>query len=361
MIPHFSYAHTYTLTVKHGLSTIKYANFRFVSLYFMTTSEIFNLGIAQAVRADPRGPEGVEKYLKRIAKEYADLKPQDKDFFDLTLLKNPYPDSSIHYDNGKSIRRVMVGIDISGTEILLASQLGERDQAIDLVIGHHPNGKSLANLQEVMEMSVGVYESYGLPIHIAEKLIEERIREVGRSTHPANHDRVVDVARLLDINFIDTHTITDNLVDKFLRDLIEEKKPETLGDTLKILMEIPEYQLAKRQGAGPKIIAGSSRHRLGKCVVEMTGGTNPSAKVYPEFSKAGFSTMLSMHMREDGVTKANECSMNVIITGHMASDSLGMNLFLDELEKKSIEIVVCGGLMRVSRLQKIEKKKTAKK
>lgn len=327
----------------------------------MTTSEIFNLGVEQAVLSDPRGKIGVESYLKRIAKEYEDLKQDDKQFFDTTLLKNPYPDSSIHVDNGQAIKRVMAGIDISGTEILLASQLGERGKPIDLVIGHHPNGKSLTNLQEVMEMSIGVYESYGLPIHIAEKLMEERIREVGRSTHPTNYDRVVDVARLLAINFIDTHTITDNLVDKFLRDLLQEKKPETLGDTLKILMQIPEYQTAKRHGAGPKIIAGSARHRLGKYVVEMTGGTNPSAKVYPEFSKAGFSTMLSMHMREDAVTKANECSMNVIITGHMASDSLGMNLFLDELEKKGIDVLACGGLIRVSRVKKEDKKKTAKK
>jgi hypothetical protein len=327
----------------------------------MNIPQIFSLGITMATAADPRGAAGVKKYLTRIKKEFDDLKPHDKEFFDQTLLTNPYPDSSIHVDDGKEVKRVLVGIDISGTEIMLASQLEERGKPIDLVIGHHPNGKSLTNLQEVMELSIGVYESYGLPIHIAEKVIEERIREVGRSTHPANYDRVVDIAKILKINFIDLHTVTDNLVDKFLRDLLEKKAPETLGDTLKLLMEIPEYQEAKRRGAGPKIIAGSPRHRLGKYVVEMTGGTNPSAKVYPEFSKAGFSTMLSMHMKEDGVTKANECSMNVIITGHMASDSLGMNLFLDELEKKGVEVVPCGGLIRVSRAQKEEKKKVAKK
>jgi hypothetical protein len=36
----------------------------------------------------------------------------------------------------------------------------------------------------------------------------------------------------------------------------------------------------------------------------------------------------------------------------MASDSLGMNLFLDELERQGIEIVPCGGLIRVSRVAK---------
>jgi putative NIF3 family GTP cyclohydrolase 1 type 2 len=99
----------------------------------------------------------------------------------------------------------------------------------------------------------------------------------------------------------------------------------------------------------------SRRLLRGKYVVEMTGGTNPSSKVYPEFSKAGFSTMIEMHMKEDAIQKANEANMNVIITGHMASDSLGMNLFLDELEMKGIEIIPCGGLIRVSRISKKKK------
>jgi len=36
----------------------------------------------------------------------------------------------------------------------------------------------------------------------------------------------------------------------------------------------------------------------------------------------------------------------------MSSDSIGMNLFLDELEKKGIEIIPCSGMIRVSRNKK---------
>ncbi|MBI5254811.1 hypothetical protein HY932_03485, partial [Candidatus Falkowbacteria bacterium] len=53
--------------------------------------------------------------------------------------------------------------------------------------------------------------------------------------------------------------------------------------------------------------------------------------------------------KDDARDKANEYHMNVVIAGHISSDSLGMNLFLDELEKKGIEIVPCSGLIRVSR------------
>ena len=58
-----------------------------------------------------------------------------------------------------------------------------------------------------------------------------------------------------------------------------------------------------------------------------------------------------MHMHEDLLSRANEHHLNVIMAGHMSSDSLGMNLFLDELEKKGVEIVPCGGLIRVSRVK----------
>jgi hypothetical protein len=35
----------------------------------------------------------------------------------------------------------------------------------------------------------------------------------------------------------------------------------------------------------------------------------------------------------------------------MSSDSIGMNIFLDELEKRGIEIISCSGFIRVSRIK----------
>lgn len=319
----------------------------------MTVQQIFDLGLKLAIAADPRGKKGVEKYLARMKKQYDDAKPSDKEYFDKDLLTNPYADCAIHVNDGKTkVKRVLAGIDISSSDILLASQLNERGKHIDLVISHHPVGKALARLHEVMEMAVDVYEHDGVPVHIAEKIFEERVREVGRNVHPANHFAPVDVARLLGINFITTHTITDNLVDKYVREFLKKKKPETVGDILDALLEQPEYTQAKKYGAGPKIIAGGAMHRAGKILVEMTGGTNPSSKVYEQLSNYGFSTVVGMHMKDESMQKATESHMNVIIAGHMSSDSLGMNLFLDELEKKGIEVVPCGGLIRVRRSKK---------
>lgn len=322
----------------------------------LTTKQIFDLGLKMAISADPRGIDGVKRHLQRQAKQFKDLKEKDKEYFDADRLTNPYPDSGINVDDGTTnVKRVLAGIDINSAEILLASQLNERGKTIDLVITHHPEGKPLASLHEVMDMTVDVYEQLGVPVHIAEKIFEERVKEVSRGIHPVNHFQAVNIAEILKINLISTHTITDNLVNKFIIDEMAKKKPETVGEIIELLMEQPEYQKSRKSGAGPRIIAGSPNSRVGRTLVEMTGGTNPSPKVYEQLSHFGISTIFGMHMRDESMRNATTSHMNVVIAGHMASDSLGMNLFLDELEKKGVEIVPCGGLIRVSRVKKGKK------
>ena len=72
-------------------------------------------------------------------------------------------------------------------------------------------------------------------------------------------------------------------------------------------------------------------------------------------------TVVGMHMSEEYKKQADKYHVNVIIAGHISSDSIGMNLMLDELEKKGIDIVPCSGLIRVSRNKKKAKKKKRKK
>lgn len=323
----------------------------------LTVKQVYETGLKMAISADPRGKKGVEKYLAGYQKEFNRLSASEQEKYDKEKLENPYLDSVINYADEKApVKRVLAGIDIKEEEILLASQLNERGQKIDLVIAHHPVGKGLAYLSDVMEMSIDVYESYGMPIHIAEKIHNERMKMVGRSIHPGNLYKVVDIAKILKINFINTHTITDNLVDEHLRNLYAKLKPHTVGDMFDALLEIPEYQEAQKLGFGPTIAAGSPKNRAGKYIIEMTGGTEPSAKVYEYLSRAGFSTSIGMHMKEELLSAANENHLNVVMAGHMSSDSLGMNLFLDELERKGIEVIACGGLIRVSRNKKKTKK-----
>jgi putative NIF3 family GTP cyclohydrolase 1 type 2 len=60
-----------------------------------------------------------------------------------------------------------------------------------------------------------------------------------------------------------------------------------------------------------------------------------------------------MHMPEKHRIAARENNINVIIAGHMASDSLGMNQLLDEIEQKGVEVIPCSGLIRVKRFTNV--------
>jgi len=182
--------------------------------------------------------------------------------------------------------------------------------------------------------------------------MKERIDEVARGVNRLNQQRTVDTAKLLTISLINSHTPCDNLAAKFLKEKIEKENPERIEDLIKLLKQIPEYQEAIKIGAGPKIFVGESEKRCGKiALTEITGGTEGSPKLYEKMAQAGIGTVVGMHVSEEHKKEAETSNINVVIAGHMSSDSLGMNLFLDELEKRGIEIIPCSGLIRISRIK----------
>jgi len=316
----------------------------------MKTKEIFQLAINKGIEADFREKEGVERFLKRKREKYEKLSEKEKEEFDLESLENPYLDSRIlHIAEDKEIKKVLVGIDIEPAEILLAKEIG----GIDLIIAHHPLGKGLAHLPDVMDLQCDVLNYYGVPINIAEGLMKERISEVARGLNVINHQRTVDTAKLLGISLMNSHTPCDNLAAKFLKDLIKKEKDNLirLENLLNLLKEIPEYKEAMKIGAGPKIFVGEPERKCGKiAITEITGGTEGSPKLYEKMATAGIGTIIGMHISEEHKKEAEAANINVVIAGHISSDSLGMNLFLDELEKRDIEIIPCSGLIRISRI-----------
>jgi len=137
---------------------------------------------------------------------------------------------------------------------------------------------------------------------------------------------------------------------KFLRSFLENRKLERVGDVISALKEIPEYKEAMKIGVGPKIFVGSPDARCGKvALTEITGGTEGSPRLYEKVAQAGIGTVIGMHISEEHKKEAESAHINIVIAGHMSSDSLGMNLLLDELQKQGIEIVPCSGFTRVSR------------
>lgn len=316
----------------------------------MTIQQIYDLAIEMGIRADLRGRVRVKKDLERVKEKYQKMSSEKKKEFDTEKLTNPYSDSRILIDKPrKEVKRVLAGIDIGPAEVLLANQLGD----IDLIISHHPMGKALADLGDVMRMQAEVLSQYGIPINIAEGVLKERIGEVSRGVASVNHNRVVDTAKLLGFGLICTHTPCDNLAANFLEKKIRKDKPETVGQVIKSLKEIPEYIEATKINAGPKIFVGSEDNRAGKIVLtEVTGGTEGSKDIYEKLAQAGIGTVIGMHIQEEHRKEAEKYHINVVIAGHISSDSIGMNLFLDKLEARGVEVIPCSGLIRIKRKAK---------
>ena len=312
----------------------------------MTIQEIYKLAIEMGIRSDFRTRKEIAEYLKLKKEEYENLPKDEKEYFDKEKLTNPYSDTRINFDADKrEIKKIFASIDVTPGSLTLAKNMGA-----DLVINHHPVGQALAGLDDVMDYQVDQLEKIGVPVTIAEKLTHIRISEIARKIHPVNHCEPVDAARLLNMNLINIHTPADNAAAQFVTKAIDKIKPRYVKDILKVLMEIPEYQEAKRQSNGPMLFSGNKDNRCGKVVVlEFAGGTDGSKDLYNAIASAGVGTIISMHQSEEHRKAAEDAHINVIVAGHISSDSLGMNLFLDELAKKGMEIVPFGGLIRINR------------
>lgn len=317
----------------------------------MNITEFYKKAITIGIENDPRGKETVFNELKSRKKDFENLKEKDKEAFDMESLENPYTDSRILYvDRDKEIRAILVGIDIEVGEILLADAFKNKGTNIDLVVSHHPEGMAYANLYSVMYMQADILNRFGVPINIAEGLMEERIKEVERKLMPVNHTRAVDAARLLGMPFICLHTPADNMVATYLQKLFNEKKPYTIDDVIDILRDIPEYREAEKNNAGPKILLGNKKRKAGNIFVDMTGGTEGSKQIFGSLSLSGVNTIVAMHLSEDHRKEAEKHHMNVVIAGHIASDNLGLNLLLDKvLEKEEINVFECSGFRRIKR------------
>lgn len=316
----------------------------------MKIEELFKIGIEAGKKIDPR-KERVEEVLEENKKAFE--KAEKKENFDESFLWNPFGDSNILYKAlDDDIKTIAVGIDIEAQELLLADRLKEKGEKIDLVIAHHPEGKGLQELYKMVRIQEDILLEAGVNVSSAEKMINESFTKYSRTLMGLNYNRAVDTAKLLGLNFINFHTPADNMVHNFLTELMKEKKPYKLKDVISVLLEVEEYKVAAKNQNGPKIISGSEESRVGKIYIDVTGGTEASDKVYEKMENAGVGTIVGMHMSEDHLEKAKKHNINVIMAGHMSSDTLGMNLLIDEIEKinKFDKVIEMSGFYRISRI-----------
>lgn len=312
--------------------------------------ELYRMAISIGMDRDPRSRDEIVSDLGRMKKKYDDLEGKDRERFDQDSLWNPYPDSRLLFGElNREVHGVLWGIDISPAEVLLADRLREKGKKVDAIIGHHPSGIARGRFPEAVHLQEYMLQTMGVPISVAEDIIAPRIMEVHSAVAPENINQPVDTARLLDMPFMCLHSCTDNLVQRFLEQLMEERRPNRVEDVIDTLLELPEFDHMARLHNPPEVCVGDRNRHAGKIMVKMTGGTSGPKEMYEHLAAAGVTTYIGMHLPQPHIDEAKKHHINVIISGHMASDSLGINLLADQVEAKGVEITPCSGFVRVRR------------
>jgi hypothetical protein len=254
------------------------------------------------------------------------------------------PDSQVYLDG--EVHRVYVGIDVDVAELLLAKTLG-----VDGVIAHHPIGsRARLGLPAVIERHEAQMRVAGIPEPIAHEMMLARQRPVAHALHTTNYDRVVDAARQLEMPMMNIHLAADMIGRRFFIDFVNrvtDGKTTPVGNLIDELKTIPEMEASLVQ---PELWLGTPENPVGLWVVQMAAGTNGGAPVYRTYYEHGYDTILAMHIDERDLHELEQLqrpSANLVITGHMPSDSIGMNRVIAALEQRGIEVIAGSGVIRV--------------
>lgn len=253
------------------------------------------------------------------------------------------PDSQVYLDG--DVRRVFVGIDVDLGELLLARSLGA-----DGVIAHHPIGSSARlGLASVIERHETQMRAEGIPPEIAVEKMLDRQRPVAHALHTTNYDRVLDAARQLKMPTMNIHLAADLIGRQYFIDFVGhavDGGATTVGGLIAELKTIPEMEASLVQ---PELWLGGPKNQVGRWVVQMAAGVNGGASVYRTYYEHGIDTILAMHIDERDLRELEQLQRpqaNLVITGHMPSDSIGINRVIDALEGQGLEVIAGSGVIR---------------
>jgi putative NIF3 family GTP cyclohydrolase 1 type 2 len=255
----------------------------------------------------------------------------------LAELKEIPADSAI-YVSGGNIRKLLFGLDAGVSELLLAKQLD-----YDAVIAHHsPGGTAAVNFHEVFKRHVQQMVAVGIPRREAEKAVKRKLEDLEVEAHMRNYAQAVDVAKLLKMPYMNIHTPLDEVGRRIMSEKINSKitKSSKVKDVVSALKELPEF---KNAITDIKIRLGKPENPAGKVVVSHGAGTNGGYEIAKTYFKHGIGTVVYIHISPTDLVRLKaEGVGNLIVTGHIASDSVGINPLIRKLEEKGVSVTRIG-------------------
>lgn len=253
------------------------------------------------------------------------------------------PADSEIYIPGSDLKRALFAIDVDVGELLFA-----RDAGFDVVVAHHPlGGNARARFTEVMWEQVEQMTEEGIAEPVARSAVAARVTTRKRAVHTTNYNRVIDTARLIGLPLLNIHLPPDIVSRRFLRAYLRERlAPEgTVGELLELLAAIPEMTGSLMK---PEVWIGDQDNPVGRYTVAIAGGTNGGYPVFRTYFEAGITTILAMHIDPQEFAKLQADAppgCNLVITGHMATDSIGINRLIEGVEARGLEVTRTSGII----------------
>jgi|GEM_PF-3358733 len=297
----------------------------------MNLNNMYDIALELALKNDPR-----TQYLDSAAET---IEP-----------KYLYLDTAIYYNTQTEVKKLAVGIDIDSTELYFA-----KINHFDAVLAHHPQGAAYLNIWKTMDIYKYSLLQIGILKTIVDSIIIDRQIEYELNALSRNYNKVVEMAKRLDVSFANVYTPANLLANNFLNDTFRPLESLKLTEVMKRIVEIPEFDIAAKDGASPILFqSGKNNDKLGKFFVRFSGGpskTNQSVTIFKHLKEVGVNTYICKNLPIEHILEAKEHGVNIIVCPHIASDSIGMNLLIDTYLKvdASIEIVPLGGFIRVDR------------
>ncbi len=253
------------------------------------------------------------------------------------------PEDSAIYVPGEGIGRVLFGIDLLAPEVALAKGLG-----FHLVVSHHPaGGSALLDFFHVLDRHVEQMVKAGVPRDVAAAAIASMREETRILDSMKNYDHSPSVARLLSMPYMNVHTPLDEIGRRRMAETAGQLQE---NDTVEDLVSLFYASFGEFRQAATRIEVrvGRPANRLGRVAVSHGAGTNGGYPVAKAYFDHGIDTVVYIHCRPEDSRRLREefkDTKNLIVTGHIASDSLGINPFLDALRSRGLEVVAMSGIV----------------
>ncbi|HEY8324432.1 MAG TPA: hypothetical protein VIG77_08060 [Ktedonobacterales bacterium] len=250
-------------------------------------------------------------------------------------------DCAIYYP-GTRISHLLLGIDVGTAELFMARQLGYH-----AVVAHHPAGFA-GPFWEVYRLHVGQMVAAGVPRAEAAAAVAERIAGFEAAAQRENYDHVASVARLLETPFLNIHSLLDEVGRRIMQATADEalasNRAATVADLRAALLRLPAFAAARTQ---MQVALGGWDAPAGRVVVSHGAYTNGGYPVARAYLTHGVDTICCIHFPlEDARRLAAEgVRGNILVMGHIAGDSVGINPYVARLRADGLEVTTFSGVI----------------